>query len=57
MFTLFHVQNHVKTPISVIYGLEMMLAPELKDVSLQALHLIVGRYLQPFEGVYKIGTL
>jgi len=35
----------------------MMLVREHRDVSLQALNLIVGMYLQPFEVVYNIGTL
>jgi len=34
-----------------------MLVSEPKDMSLQALNLIVGMYLQPIEGVYNIGIL
>jgi len=33
-----------------------MLVCEHRDVSLQALNLIVGVYLQPFEGIYNICT-
>jgi len=34
-----------------------MLAHERTDVSLRALNLVVGMYLQSFEGVYNIGIL
>jgi len=34
----------------------MMLACEYKVVSLRALNLVIGMYLQPFEGIYNICT-
>jgi len=34
-----------------------MLAGEHRYVNVQALNLVVGIYLQPFEGVYNIHTL
>jgi len=33
-----------------------MLAYKHKDMSLQALNIVVGMYLQPFEGVYNLCT-
>jgi len=35
----------------------MMLECERRNMNLQALNLVVGIYLQPFEGVYNIGIL